>query len=104
MRTSVLESVGPVADQLVQLLTSGDLLQVGEVLLGIAVLCALVALVKAVFGRIPLVEKLTDGKKVSEIGADEWCEGGLVAATAGWLLILCTYPVHALPVSDTSNL
>lgn len=93
MRTFTLEPAGPAASHLVQLLANGDLVQLGKVALGAAALCTLAALVKAVFGRIPIVEKLSDGRGLSTIDADEWCEGALIAATFGGLLILCAYPI-----------
>lgn len=90
MKKSVFESTGSVADQLVLLLTSSDPQTLGVAGLGVAVLCAFVASTKKVFGRIPVVEKLSDGRKLSEIDVDEWCEGGIVAATVGWVLIACS--------------
>ena len=42
-----------------------------------------------------LVQLFTNGDLV-QLGADERREGGLLAAIVGRLLILCTYPVHAL--------
>lgn len=89
MTTSVLGPGETVADGIVPLFMSGDLLELGEMFLVGAVLCALVALIKAVFGRVPLVEKLADKKKISEVGVEEWLEAGVVAVAVGWLLVVC---------------
>lgn len=88
MKPFVFESMRSVVDQLALLVASSGLQAIGEAFLGVAVLCALVAVTRAVFGRIPVIEKLAEERKLSEISVNEWCEGGIVATVVGWLLVL----------------
>lgn len=89
MKPTVFEAMRSVVDQFALLVASSGRQAIGEACLGVAVLCAVAAVTRAVFGRIPIIEKLEGGRELSKVSVNEWCEGGIVAAFVGWLLILC---------------